>query len=287
MLKTPFTRIHKIAGFISMTGVVLIAQPFHFFTSPPESKPESGDAAVTPSRFTLHLHRAVSDGAINSAVENSGGSSSAHDVTPRQRAVAVGVGLLGVCGAACAYFTITWIGKRAHPLISVNYFAVWCTVVSTGVLLFWPSSTFRLPADWREWLLILFLGCSGFIMQFLLTSALAHDRNRGKVLNVVYTHMLFALVMDKLVWGTTPGALSIVGSSMILGSAIWVAVSKEKPEGKEAAGSAAGTVTTATTATAAAPVEAEVVGGQRRLDEEVGLVEDGDDDDNGDDDRRH
>lgn len=39
--------------------------------------------------------------------------------------------------------------------------------------------------------------------------------------------MLFALGFDKLVWGTTPGTLSIIGSSLILGSAIYVAMHKE------------------------------------------------------------
>jgi hypothetical protein len=46
---------------------------------------------------------------------------------------------------------------------------------------------------------------------------------------MVYTQMLFALAGDKLVWGTTPGALSIIGSSLILGSAIYVAMHKESP----------------------------------------------------------
>ena len=46
---------------------------------------------------------------------------------------------------------------------------------------------------------------------------------------MVYMQMLFALAFDKLVWGTTPGALSIVGSSLILGSAIYVAMNKEHP----------------------------------------------------------
>jgi hypothetical protein len=46
---------------------------------------------------------------------------------------------------------------------------------------------------------------------------------------MVYVQMLFALSFDKLIWGTTPGALSIVGSSLILGSAIYVAMHKEGP----------------------------------------------------------
>jgi hypothetical protein len=45
---------------------------------------------------------------------------------------------------------------------------------------------------------------------------------------MVYTQMLFALGFDKLVFGTTPGALSIIGSSLILGSAIYVAMQEEK-----------------------------------------------------------
>lgn len=44
---------------------------------------------------------------------------------------------------------------------------------------------------------------------------------------MVYTQMLFALTFDKLVWGTTPGVLSIIGSSLILGSAIYVALHRE------------------------------------------------------------
>lgn len=47
---------------------------------------------------------------------------------------------------------------------------------------------------------------------------------------MVYTQMLFALSFDKLIWGTTPGALSIIGSSLILGSAIYVAMNKEDPK---------------------------------------------------------
>jgi hypothetical protein len=47
---------------------------------------------------------------------------------------------------------------------------------------------------------------------------------------MLYTQMLFALTFDKLVWGTTPGTLSIIGSSLILGSAIYVALHKEDPK---------------------------------------------------------
>ena len=51
---------------------------------------------------------------------------------------------------------------------------------------------------------------------------------------MVYTQMLFALAFDKLVFGTTPGLLSILGSSLILGSAIYVALRKEANKKKTA-----------------------------------------------------
>lgn len=58
---------------------------------------------------------------------------------------------------------------------------------------------------------------------------------------MVYTQMLFALSFDKLVWGTTPGALSIIGSSLILGSAIYVAMHKEtSKKGTEGRGEGSG-----------------------------------------------
>lgn len=44
---------------------------------------------------------------------------------------------------------------------------------------------------------------------------------------MIYTQMLFALAFDKLVWGTTPSMISLVGSSLILGSAIYVALQKQ------------------------------------------------------------
>ena len=39
--------------------------------------------------------------------------------------------------------------------------------------------------------------------------------------------MLFALLFDKLIFGHTPGIMSILGSSLILGSAITVALQQD------------------------------------------------------------
>jgi hypothetical protein len=69
------------------------------------------------------------------------------------------------------------------------------------------------------------------LQQFLLAAGLQYEKS-SRATNMVYMQMLFALAFDKLVWGTTPGALSIIGSSLILGSAIYVAMNKEGPKKK-------------------------------------------------------
>lgn len=128
-----------------------------------------------------------------------------------------------------AYTTIRWIGTRAHPLISVTYFSSWCTFVSVVAVLVLPGVDFRLPANNAEWGYLIFLGVAGFLMQFLLTAGLSHEKS-SRATNMVYTQILFALAFDKLVFNTTPGIWSLVGSSLVLGSALYIAVHKENSE---------------------------------------------------------
>jgi drug/metabolite transporter (DMT)-like permease len=162
------------------------------------------------------------------------------------------VALLGVIGAAGALTTIRWIGRRAHPLISVNYFSVWCTLVSTVALstashlpepFTQPDLRFKLPVNLRQWALMFMLGICGFIMQFLLTAGVSHEKS-NRATNMIYTNMLFALLFDRLIFGTVPGLWSLLGSGLILGSAVYVAVNKSMAPSNEhsAAGGVVGGV---------------------------------------------
>lgn len=233
LIKTPFTRTQQLAGLISIVGVVLITQPF------------IGSKSTNPQSSLENISdRTLSD--LDGNPDSTSLTASENHATSGQRAMAVGFGLIGVCGAACAYTMISWIGKRAHPLLTVNYFAMWSTFVSAAALLFIPGVSFRMPATAKEWLLMLFLGITGFTMQFLLTAALAYEKS-NRVLNMVYMQVFFGLAMDKVIWGVTPNLVSLLGSSLILGSAMWVAL-KNDAESKETT-----------------PVE--------RADEETGLME--------------
>ncbi|KAL5411562.1 hypothetical protein PMIN04_010194 [Paraphaeosphaeria minitans] len=216
-INEPFTRMEQIAACVSLFGVVLIARPVTLFTS--------------LSRNNDPVPRASGDSDVESIPTNStdptrGFGSSYANVTPAQRASAVGIAMLGVVGAAGAYTTIRWIGRRAHPLISVNYFATWCTLVSIVMMAVLPDVGFLLPQSRVDFARLLFLGVCGFIMQFLLAAGLQYEQS-SRATNMVYVQMLFALSFDKLVFGTTPSALSVVGSGLILGSAIYVATHKE------------------------------------------------------------
>ncbi|TGZ83166.1 hypothetical protein EX30DRAFT_304792 [Ascodesmis nigricans] len=207
-LKEPFTRTEASAAFISLLGVILIARPQSLF-----SHGDNGDtSAIIPPTPEIKLRRALPQ--IN--------------ITPRQRLIAVLVALLGVLGAATAFTTIRWIGKRAHPLITVFYFSAWCAVVSFVSLLTIPSiGGIIWPADSFEWGLLVGIGICGFIMQFLLTAGLQREK-AGRGTNMVYTQMLFALAWERIVWGSVPKWESLLGGGMILGSAVWVGVRKEK-----------------------------------------------------------
>ncbi|CAI6338181.1 unnamed protein product [Periconia digitata] len=259
LINEPFTRMEQIAAYISLFGVILIARPLSFFSFVSESKKDADSLPTIPTNATVApLPHLASD----------------YDaVTPAQRAAGVGVAMLGVLGAAGAYTTIRWIGKRAHPLLSVNYFAVWCTIVSLVMMFALPGVGFLLPRSLKDWTYLVFLGICGFVMQFLLAAGLQYEKS-SRATNMVYCQMLFALAFDKLVFGTTPSALSILGSSLILGSAIYVALHKSDAAGKES-------------------MSREVVPGGR-FEEEMGLIETsrddgretaGDDDD--DDDEHH
>jgi len=211
LLKEPFTRMEQIGTVVSLLGVILIAQPTALFShASPDSTAADGTA----------------DGIAARAAD------SIHHVTPGQRVGAVCVSLVGVVGSAAAFTAMRSIGKRAHPLLSVNYFSVCCLLVSGMAMAVLPSVPFLLPQSLKEWLYLVFLGVCGFTMQFLLSAGLQHDKS-SRATNMVYTQMLFALLFDKLIFGTTPSMLSLLGSGLILSSAIFIAVRKANLKQRE------------------------------------------------------
>jgi len=81
-----------------------------------------------------------------------------------------------------------------------------------------------------DWLaLLLLIGIFGFIAQLLLTLALQRE-TAGRSSLAIYTQIVFAIILEKIVFNTVPSGLSIIGIVLILFSAIFVALTKEKQD---------------------------------------------------------
>ncbi|ODV91598.1 hypothetical protein CANCADRAFT_164 [Tortispora caseinolytica NRRL Y-17796] len=213
LLNEPFTRKERLATVVSLIGVIIIAKP-----GPLALLDGSVSSSVPATHSSNSTMPAASPSTISIPAESA--------VSSTDRYIAIAVALLGVCGAAGAFTCIRWIGKRAHPLITVNYFAVWCVFVSTTAIIVLPGMEFLFPSNFTEWALLIAVGVSGFLMQFLLTIGLQLERP-GRATNMLYLSMFYALAFDKLIWGQTPTWMSIIGSALILGSAVWVALQKD------------------------------------------------------------
>lgn len=74
--------------------------------------------------------------------------------TPQERTIAILCATFGSFAAATAYATIRVIGKRAHSLVSVNYFAVLATVSSFLIIMIHPDLQFEIPKTLAEWYVI-------------------------------------------------------------------------------------------------------------------------------------
>jgi drug/metabolite transporter (DMT)-like permease len=208
-LREPFTAREATAGLIAFAGVLFVARPPWLFPSPPRDpitgKPEP-EAAVIEALFSA---TAAAPGTVSST----------------QRTVATLVAIVGALGASVAYATIRVIGKRAHSLISVNYFAGIATLGSALVLLVHPDLHFVIPRGLTQWSLIAVIGLTGFLLQFLLTEGLQREKG-GRATNLVYMQLVFALIIERVVWGTTPPLESFFGAALIIGAAVWISLQK-------------------------------------------------------------
>ncbi|CAM1502321.1 Fc.00g043050.m01.CDS01 [Cosmosporella sp. VM-42] len=203
-LREPFTVKEGLAGIIALAGVLLIARPTFLF---PGRDIEGTSTLLTDT---------PQDGLVPTV-----------PVTPAERSIAVLSAMLGAFGAATAYSTIRVIGKRAHSLVSVNYFAMLATIGSCLTIVIHPKLQFQLPRGALQWTLLTAIGLTGFMLQFLLTEGLQREKG-GRATNLIYTQLVFALILERIVWGTTPSQWSLAGGILIIGAAIWSSLQKNK-----------------------------------------------------------
>lgn len=216
-LREPFTTREALAGLVAFIGVLFVARPTWLFPAkaidPISGQPEPQDAIGTD--MLMLIASAPTNGAVPAA-----------PVSPSQRTLAIILAVLGTLGASTAYATIRVIGTRAHSLISVNYFACIATIGSACIILVHPDLDFVMPESLSQWGLIAIIGLSGFLLQFLLTEGLQREK-AGRATNLTYLQLVFALIIERVIWGTTPPVESLFGAVLIIGAAIWISLQKK------------------------------------------------------------
>jgi drug/metabolite transporter (DMT)-like permease len=119
------------------------------------------------------------------------------------------VALLAGLLAAFAQVSIRRLTREDSIVRIVFYFGFFSTLFSAAPLIFkWQT-----PAP-RTWLVLLLMGAFATAGQLFLTSAYAHAPT-ATVGPFIYAIVVFAVVLDWLLWGMLPDRLSIAGAVLI------------------------------------------------------------------------
>lgn len=111
-----------------------------------------------------------------------------------------------------ALSAIRLLGTRVHPLTSVNYFGI--SVFSVTTLASIVTSEVVFPTSLMSWCLLVILGFIGFGMEYLLTTGLGLDDGFGATI-MIYSQVVWAMVLDRLVWDVQVNLLGMLGIFVI------------------------------------------------------------------------
>ncbi|KAJ7475135.1 hypothetical protein B0H11DRAFT_2034262 [Mycena galericulata] len=147
-------------------------------------------------------------------------------VEGNHRMFAIGISLLGVLGSTGAMTSIRAIGQRAHPMHLLAMFSVQSVIASSLIMLVLRQPVV-IPTS-LPWLgLLTVIGILAFGGQILLTMGFQRE-TAGRASMAFYTQIIFASVLERIFFHTVPTILSLLGTSIIMSSAIYVALTKKK-----------------------------------------------------------
>jgi len=75
--------------------------------------------------------------------------------------------------------------------------------------------------------MLVLIGVFGFFAQMLMTIGFQIEA-AGRASMGIYSQVIFTMILERIIFGTTPGLLSILGTCLILGSAIYVTATKAR-----------------------------------------------------------
>ncbi|KAJ7262735.1 drug/metabolite transporter superfamily [Mycena haematopus] len=147
------------------------------------------------------------------------GSSTIQD---KHRTLAIAVALSGVVGSTGAMTSIRAIGQRAHPMHLLAFFSIQ-SVIAASVIMAILREPIVFPTRPLWLALLAVIGILGFAAQILLTMGFQREK-AGRASIALYTQIIFASILERIFFQTLPTFLSLLGTSIILSSAIYVAV---------------------------------------------------------------
>ncbi|KAJ7207926.1 hypothetical protein GGX14DRAFT_698092 [Mycena pura] len=147
-------------------------------------------------------------------------------VDEQHRMLAIGVAVFGVLGATGAVTSIRAVGTRAHPMHLLAFYSLQ-SVVGASILMVILRQPVVVPTR-LAWLGLLgVIGVLGFLAQILLTMGFQRE-TAGRASMALYTQIIFASILERIFFHTTPTFLSFLGTSIIVSSAVYVALTKKK-----------------------------------------------------------
>jgi drug/metabolite transporter (DMT)-like permease len=147
------------------------------------------------------------------------------------------VALVGVASAACAAVAQVGVRRLTHtePVTRiVFYFAI----VATGTSVLPLPATWETPRGTLVWVAVVSMGITATAAQILMTRAYAHAP-AAQVAPFMYSAVVFAALVDWLIWGRPPDAATVAGS-VLVGAAGVLALRRRTPEAIPAATEPAG-----------------------------------------------
>ncbi len=133
--------------------------------------------------------------------------------------------LIGVGGAlfsGSAYAVVRRIGHSEHPSVVVFYLPL------MGLLLSLPLSIGQwiMPTAW-EWVLLLGTGITTQVAQTYMTKGLRLE-TAARATTTGYLQVVFAGIWGALLLGEWPAGWTLFGATLIIGSALWLALGRQR-----------------------------------------------------------
>lgn len=134
----------------------------------------------------------------------------------------VAIGVAGAFFSGAAYAVVRRIGHTEHPTVVVFYLPLMGLLVSLPLSL----GGWVLPTG-REWLLLLGTGITTQVAQTYMTRGLRLE-SAARATTTGYLQIVFATTWGALVLGEWPAAWTLAGAALIVGSALWLALGRQR-----------------------------------------------------------